>query len=257
VTALITAGCPADTSLASPSASALGTPRLPGNPTVRWTGGASVALTDLKLETLAARSDAMLKVRVERGGPSSHQHGHDAGFVYQLSGTQRLIFADRAVDLGAGQAALVAPARFAHQHEVAAGASWLFLSVGDAAPTSAGAHGSVAFESTALSPLATGTHPGGFYTLGYTETLRRLELDAGARSPVHLASGYEAIYVLEGTLELRSPGHVLVLPGGAGVVIEPRQSVQLVNTRSEPGRALLFFITPGGEPYETDLPGNS
>jgi len=113
------------------------------------------------------------------------------------------------------------------------------------------------YESAALAPLATGTHPSGAYTLGYTETLRRLELDPGARSPVHSTSGYEAIYVLEGTLELRSPGRVLALPAGAGVVIEPRQSVQLVNTRSEPGRALLFFITPGGEPYETDLPGNS
>ncbi len=257
VTALLAAGCAADTSaLASPSASTQGTPRLPGIGTVRWARGASIALADLKLEMLASRPDAMLKIRIERGGVSSSQQGHDAGFVYQLSRTQRLLFADRAVDIQAGQAALVAPAGSAHQHEVAPGESWLFVSIGDAGRTgSSGVHGPLTYESSALAPLATGTHPGGVYTLGYTETLRRLELDPGARSPLHSTSGYEAIYVLEGAVELRAPGRVLVLAAGAGAVIEPRQSVQLVNTRSEPGRALLFFVTPGGEPYEVDFPG--
>lgn len=254
---LLTTGCVADRSaFASPSTSPAATARVPGSGTVTWRGGASIALADLKMEALTTRPDAMLKVRIERSAGSIDQHGHDVGFVYVLAGAHRVTFADRSVGLRSGQATLVAPAGFTHQHEVTPGSMWLFVSIGDAdRAASAGEHGVVIFQSKALASLHTGTHSGGIYTLGYTETLRRLELDPGGKSPLHSSSGYESIYILEGALDLRSADTVVSLTSGSGQVIAPHQTVQVVNTGSAPAKALLFFITPGGEPYELDLPG--
>ncbi len=254
--ALLLTGCAANSdALASASPVAAGTPRLPGSGTVRWTGGASIELADLKLEALTARPEAMLKIRIERALASTERHAHDAGFVYALAGSQRVIFADRAVDVSAGRATLIAPPSFMHRHDIAPGATWLFVSAGDAERTeSSGGHGPVVFESAALAPLATGTHPGGVYTLGYTETLRRLELDPAAQGPVHSTSGYEMIYVLEGALELRLQGRASALAAGAAQVIASRQAIQIVNNGSAPATALMFFVTPGGEPYEVDSP---
>jgi quercetin dioxygenase-like cupin family protein len=257
VCAVLAASCGGQsTTLASPSMrpAPSGVPRLPGSGSVRWSGGANVALADLKLEALAESPDAMLEVRIERATGSHSEHGHAAGFVYQLSGTQRLVFADRSADLQTGEAALIAPPGLAHEHQAEAGATWLFISVGDAARAiSRSEHGAMLYESAPLAKLPTGTHPGGTYTLGYTETLRRLELDAGAKSATHTTAGYEFVHVLDGKIEVRSDGAAVALAEGGGHVIAPGHAVQLTNTGSEPARALVFFVTPGGEPFEVDL----
>lgn len=252
IVGLITGCATEGVARASPTVS--GIARLPGSSTVRWNGGASVALSDLKLERLTANPQATLVVRVERMTTSNVQ-GHNAGFVYQLSGSQRLFVGDRTVTLHSGDATFVAPPEIPHRHEADPTSTSLFLSVLDSSLAgSPGAHGPETYASAALAPLPTGTHPRSALTLGYTQTLRRLELDPAGRSPSHFTVGYEAVFVLDGALELRVGAMSSRLSAGAGQVVAPRQLIQFVNVTTAPARALLLFVTPGGEPFEIDMP---
>ena len=223
---------------------------LPGVSELTWTGGHSTSLAEMKLEALTSQPDANLQFRVEQVEGSLSEHQHGAGFVYVVSGSQQVVTMDRTLDIGVGSASIVAPVAIAHVHKSFEKTSWLFIYLGDVnAPRE---HGRVVYESASLGRLTTGTHPGGF-TFGYTESLRLTELAPGGSSPSHYPIGYEALYVLEGTIEVLSGSDRTDLRTGRGWLVQPRETVRFSNQGTTRARALVFFASPGGEPYQVDL----
>jgi len=249
-------GCAVSSGTSGPSSPLPTVTHLPGIGLVTWTGGKSTRLADLKLETLGSQPNADVRVRVERVEGSLSEHRHGAGFVYSPHAGQQLAIGDRTVDIPPGGAGIVAPHGIAHVHRSPQGTSWLFICLEDVAGTSSATHGFVVYESPPLPSLPTGTHPGGAFTLGYTESLRLVELAPGGSSPLHYPTGYEALYVLEGAVDIVfSTSHTQV--GEAqGHTVGPLEVVRLVNHQQTPSRILVFFASPGGEPYQVDLGGS-
>lgn len=242
----------------SPSAPSVIATHLPGA-VHRWAGGSSEDLATVKVESLTNRPGALVRVRVERhrsepGAKLEQPHG--AGFVYAISGTHQLTLHGRVIQVAAGQASFDAPLGTVHTHSNPGNesATWYFVSIDIADRERLGSSGEPVFASPELPELPTGSHPGGSFTLGYTESLRLLRLEPGATTPWHYPVGYEAIFVLEGSVELRPrEGRPRRIGAGDGFVVSPRQIVEIANAETTEARVLLFFATPGGEPYQVDV----
>jgi len=88
----------------------------------------------------------------------------------------------------------------------------------------------------------------------YTETLRRVTLQAGGRSPAHRFGGLEVVFVLDGTLNVHVAGHSPVqLIAGEGTYIPPATATQELAGASSKVVYLAFFVTQQGAPFETDV----
>lgn len=101
------------------------------------------------------------------------------------------------------------------------------------------------FTTPDLSPLPAGN---------YTESFRQVTLQSGGRSSAHKHSGTEAVFVLEGSVLVRSGmGVPKTLVVGQGFHIIPNTPVQLINVGNGQARTLVYSISPVGQPFTTDL----
>jgi quercetin dioxygenase-like cupin family protein len=114
-------------------------------------------------------------------------------------------------------------------------------------------HGRTVYLSGALPQIPTTTPAGARQSYGYTESLRLLELSPGSRGPQHYSLGIETVYVLDGAIGIISrDGSVRRVFAGEGAVVAPSEMTVLSNPGATAARALLYYVTPGSEPYQVD-----
>ncbi len=85
------------------------------------------------------------------------------------------------------------------------------------------------------------------------ETLRLITLQPNGRTSLHSHGGLEAIFVLDGTLNVTIEGQRSVTVSAQQGVLEPKGTmVQETNPGGGAAKLLAFFVTPVGQPFETD-----
>jgi quercetin dioxygenase-like cupin family protein len=175
---------------------------------------------------------------------------HQAGIVYVETGQQLLAYTGgQSVDVRAGAAVYLKSVAHSHTILGPTDSTWYFValwpSVQRSNPLVTGSQ--VAFE-TADIPSSI-LHPG-----SYIETLRRVTLQAGGRSPAHRFGGLEVVFVLSGTLTVKVAGHPATqLIAGEGTSVVHDAVTQELAAGSGTVAYLAFFVTPQGAPFETDV----
>src|SRR5438552_2051275 len=81
-----------------------------------------------------------------------------------------------------------------------------------------------------------------------------ITMDAGGRTSAHSHGGSEVLYVIKGTVELAlNNGTRTNVSAGQGASIRPGLIMQLHVVGSEAVRILTYFVTPEGEPWQTNV----
>jgi hypothetical protein len=175
---------------------------------------------------------------------------HQAGFVYVETGRQRLTYADgQSFEIDAGMAKFLSIVEHTHTTLGPTSSTWYFIALwisGQRAKPLVGT-GHIAFETMDISSST--LRPG-----LYRETLRRVTLQTGGRSPAHSFGGLEVIFVLDGTLTVKVAGlpPVTLTRGGLrGTYVAPETVTQELDAGSGNVDYLAFFVTPQGAPIET------
>jgi quercetin dioxygenase-like cupin family protein len=76
----------------------------------------------------------------------------------------------------------------------------------------------------------------------------------GGRTSSHSHGGTETFYVLQGAIELATnDGKRTTVSAGQGASIKPGVVMQLRVTGADPVKILTLFVTPEGEPWQTNL----
>ena len=88
----------------------------------------------------------------------------------------------------------------------------------------------------------------------YQELLNLVTLQPGGRTVSHRHGGVEWVIVVEGTVEVRTPGGTkATLTVGQTGKVPANTAVQAVNTGTGVARFLAFFVTADGQPFQTNL----
>ena len=88
----------------------------------------------------------------------------------------------------------------------------------------------------------------------YQELLNIVTLQPGGRTVSHKHGGVEWMLVVEGTIEVRTPGGTKVtLTVGQTGKVPANTAVQAVNTGTGVAKFLAFFVTADGQPFQTNL----
>jgi quercetin dioxygenase-like cupin family protein len=174
---------------------------------------------------------------------------HQAGIVYVDTGLQLLTYTGgQSVDISGGAAVYLKSVAHSHTTVGPTDSTWYFIALWPSVQrTNKLVTGSqIAFETT---DIPSSILPPG----SYIETLRRVTLQAGGRSPAHRFGGLEVVFVLDGTLTVRVAGHSPVqLIAGEGTSVAPATATQELAAGSSKVVYLAFFVTPPG-PIETDV----
>ena len=84
--------------------------------------------------------------------------------------------------------------------------------------------------------------------------LALITMDPGGRTSAHSHGGTEVFYVISGTVELAlNNGTRTNVTAGQGASIRPGLIMQLHVVGGEAVRILTYFVTPEGEPWQTNL----
>lgn len=88
----------------------------------------------------------------------------------------------------------------------------------------------------------------------YTETMNMVTLQPGGRTVSHKHGGLEIVLVTEGSIEVNmgTAGRV-TLKAGETAKIPANTSVQAANPGAAAAKFLAFFMTPEGQPFQTNL----
>jgi quercetin dioxygenase-like cupin family protein len=85
------------------------------------------------------------------------------------------------------------------------------------------------------------------------ETLRLVTLEANGHTPLFSHGGLEGVFVLSGTLKVAIQGQTPVTVGAMqGAFVPKATEVQESNAGAGAVRYLAFFVTPMGQPFETE-----
>lgn len=227
-----------------------------GAPTVASSSTAAQAHLMQVDELAAGKLDALptgtqfVRVQLFRQTPGSSfpSKKHQVGIIYQETGTQLLKYEDGTYQgIPQGTALYLESIQHSHTNNGPATNAWynfaLWPSPQRAAPlTAAGA--TIPFE-TADIP-STDLQPG-----SYVETLRKVTLGSGGRSPSHRFGGLEVIFVLDGSLTVdergQQPDH---LDAGQGVYVGPGTVSQELAAGGA-ATYLAFFVTEQDQAFET------
>jgi len=86
------------------------------------------------------------------------------------------------------------------------------------------------------------------HVLGY------ITMDVGGRTSAHSHGGTEALYVLKGKVDLKTnDGKTRQLGEGQGASVNPGVVMQLRVVGDQPVQILTYFVTPEGDPWQTNV----
>ena len=84
--------------------------------------------------------------------------------------------------------------------------------------------------------------------------LGMITMDPGGRTSAHSHGGTEAFYVMKGTVQLAvNNGTRTNVSAGQGASVRPGLIMQLRVVGDEPVQILTYFVTPEGEPWQTNV----
>ena len=200
----------------------------------------------------AATGSQFLRIVQFVQAPNQHvaSKKHQAGIIYVATGEQRLTYTliGTSVDIHAGTALFLEDVNHSHATLPPEMSKWYFIALWPDTP-----------QSQTLVPPATQVFQTEDLPLNallpgsYTETLRRVTLQPGGRSPAHRFGGLEVVFVLDGTLKVDVSGQAPVqLPLGQATYVAPQTLTQEVATGSQKVDYLAYFVTQQGKPFETD-----
>src|SRR5439155_27322180 len=85
-------------------------------------------------------------------------------------------------------------------------------------------------------------------------TLAYITMDVGGRTSAHSHGGTEAFYVMKGKVELATnDGKRVQVAEGQGASVKPGLVMQLRVLGDVPVQIITYFVTPEGEPWQTNL----
>ena len=228
-----------------------------GSPPAGATGGASPQARGYKYDELAAgRVDALptgpqfvrINLFTQAPGSSFPSKTHQPGILYMLEGVQRYQpVIGTAVDIHAGEGHFQRTEAHTHINIGTTANRWYQLALWPSAarsqPLSVPTMVVYETEDIAASELAAPD----------IETLRLVTIQANGHTALHSHGGLEAVFVLDGTLRVTVAGQTPVTVGALQGTFEPRATmVQETNAGGGAVRYLAFFVTPVGEPFETE-----
>ncbi len=175
---------------------------------------------------------------------------HQAGIVYVDTGLQLLSYTSgQSVDISGGAAVFLKSVAHSHTTLGPTDSTWYFIALWPSVQRSNQLVGGAQIAVETMDIPSSILPPG-----SYIETLRRVTLQAGGRSPAHRFGGLEVVFVLDGTLTVRVAGHSPVqLIAGEGTSVAPATATQELAAGSSKAVYLAFFVTPQGAPFETDV----
>lgn len=194
-------------------------------------------------------------IAIAQAPGNSITHEHVAGFVYVVDGTHIL-----AIQNGPTQKLYADEAGFVGAHVVhthtnpgTTTSHWYFISIRPntartAPPTFP--NQKVLYATQDLPALASGP---------YCEVLREAVEQPGGRGAAHMHSGIEVVFVLAGSVQVRTTGQSpVILNQGQGAYILPNTPLQVSNVSASTSnggvaRFLALVIWPQQQPFETDL----
>jgi quercetin dioxygenase-like cupin family protein len=187
---------------------------------------------------------------VQAPGQSIASKKHQAGFIYVQTGLQQLTYTDEKtkVDIHPDTALFLQDVNHSHATLPGALSTWYFIALWPDTPQSSTlvAPSTLVFKTEDLPPTA--MPPG-----SYTETLRRVSLQPGGRSPAHIFGGLEVVFVLDGTLKVDVAGQGAVqLPAGQAIYVPAHTLRQELAVGGQKTDYLAYFITQHGTAFETD-----
>lgn len=225
----------------------------PGPDAAALPHGAVVKKLDAgKVESLPTGTVYVRFIRfVQPPGYVINSKQHVPSVVYVEKGVQRLILAGQPpIDLAAGQAKFHQSVTHQHLNPGSASATWYSIAVW---PSSARGTPLVdpiarpAFESEDVDRAA-------LPEVAYTDVLRQVTLAAAGTSGSHSFGGLVGLYVLSGSITIKTTGRSLVRLGvGEGSAFLPDTALQETNTGTDQAMYLEFVVTPIGKNFEIPL----
>jgi quercetin dioxygenase-like cupin family protein len=169
---------------------------------------------------------------------------HQAGIIYQEAGTQLLQYSGGSQQrIAAGTAVFLQSVLHSHTNDGPATNAWYNVSTWSSAQRGTPL-AQVVFETEDI-PAA--EFPPG----GYVESLRRVSLQSGGRSPAHRFSGVEVVFVIDGKLKVKVRGRDAInVEAGQGAYV-PANTVTQELAGSGAVTYLAFFVSPEGKAFET------
>jgi quercetin dioxygenase-like cupin family protein len=177
---------------------------------------------------------------------------HQPGFEYQIGGSQLLeINGGPTITIQAGQSYFQPSVAHTHRNPGPDANSWLFCALWPSSVRTAPQvtpSAKVAYESEDISPAGLPSGP-------YAENLQLVHLDTGGHTAPHRRSGLQTLFVLSGQLRVETRSGSSVLRPFDGTYLAPGTTLEVVSAGQGPSEALVFTVTPVGEPFEVSLPG--
>jgi quercetin dioxygenase-like cupin family protein len=189
-------------------------------------------------------------VEVRQGSAVSISHDDVPGYVYEVKGTQTISRDDgeRGKTVVEGSVGW-AETGSAHENPTASDLIWYFVairSITQRGATLAFPSYRILYESPDLqAPIR---------EKPLIQQIGLITMAPGGRTSSHSHGGTETFYVLQGTIELATnDGRRTTVSAGQGASIKPGVVMQLRVTGADPVKILTLFVTPEGEPWQTNL----
>ena len=220
--------------------------------TARSSQASTIDLAGGRLPALPSGSVYLRVVEfAQDAGGAFTSHQHVPGIVYQQTGMQRLVIADGpSFDIGSDEAYFLGSLAHAHLNPGAEPNHWYFIALWPTQSRNiplADASARVAFATPDL-PEAV------LPPSSYVSTLQLVVVEPGGRTSAHSYGGVELIFVLDGSITVRSSGaQPTALGPGQGIHHLPNTVVQEINDAETEARYLVFLITAEDQPFQTNV----
>jgi quercetin dioxygenase-like cupin family protein len=228
-----------------------------GSPHASATADASRQARGYNYEELAAgRVDALpsgpqfvrINLFTQAPGSSFPSKTHQPGILYMLEGVQRYQpVSGTAIDIHAGEGHFQRTEAHTHINNGTTNNRWYQLALwpSEARSQPLSVPTTVVYETEDIASSDLGAPD--------IETLRLVTIQANGHTAPHSHGGLEAVFVLAGTLRVTVEGQTPVTVAALQGTFEPRATmVQETNVGGGAVRYLAFFVTPVGEPFETE-----
>ena len=180
--------------------------------------------------------------------PAGSQIGsrkHQPGFVYQIGGEQVVRFGSTSVSVVSGQGYFVQSIEHTHLNPGSSANSWVFVALwpSEVRTEPNVSTAKVVYESEDI-PAS------GLQTGSYAETLQVVTVQPNGHTEVRDRSGLQILFVLSGTLRLRTHSTSELLGPESGTYLAPHSHYQELGTGNAAVKLLDFTVTPQGQPFE-------
>ena len=189
-------------------------------------------------------------VEVRQSANSTYPQRDVAGFAYALKGQHSISWDDGAKGktVDEGTAAWM-DGEISHVNFTASEAVWYMVAVRSIAQRNAPPP-YPSFRLLYASPDLTAPPAG----KNLVHQLAMITMEPGGRTSAHSHGGTEAFYVMQGTVQLAvNNGTRTTVAAGQGASIRPGLVMQLRVVGDEPVQILTYFVTPEGEPWQTNV----